>query len=204
MADNTELNAGTGGDTVRTNDRAGVKTPVVMLDIGSDGTESVVDGTAAVPGALLPVSGGRVVRLTQTPTISAASIYAAKDAVGGKLTFADAARASGGGIIIEAATLIDLDQEMAVTELVLFDQDFTNTADNSPFDPSDADLANVIGVIPFTVYADFTDNSVAYRSGLGLAAKLAGTSLYGQLVTRGTPTYTATSDITVILHVRQL
>ena len=202
MADNSTLNAGTGGDVIRTNDRASVKTPVVMLDLGSDGTESVVDGTAAVPAALLPTSS-KVVRVSVTPTITAAGIYASGDAVGGLLTFANAARVSGGSIVIEAATIIDNDSEVATLELILFDQTFTPTADNAAFDPTDADLANVIGVVPFSTYQTFADNSITHRSALGLACKLAGTSLFGQLVVRGTPTYTATSDITVILHIVQ-
>ena len=202
MADNTTLNTGSGGDVVRTQDRSSVKTPVVVLDLGSDSAESLVDGTAAAPAALMPV-GGKTVRVVQTPTVSAASAYAIKDAVGGLLTFANAARVSGGSIIIEAATILDLDRQMAVMDLVLFDQTFTATSDNAAFDPSDADLANVIGVISFNQWADFNDNAIASRSGLGFAAKLAGTSLFGQLVTRSAPTYNSTSDITVILHITQ-
>lgn len=155
----------------------------------------------AVPTVLVP-TGGKVVRISVTPTITAGA-YSAGDAVGGLLTFSNAARASGGSIVIEAAVLIDYDQELAPIELVLFDRTFTNTADNSPFDPSDADLANVVGVIPFSTYYSFNDNSVAPRSALGLAAKLNGTDLFGQLVVRTAPTYTATSDISVILHIIQ-
>lgn len=202
MADNTTLNAGAAGDVVRTNDRAAVKTPVVMLDLGSDSAESILDGTAAIPAALVPVSGGIVKRLTQTPTVTAGA-YSANDAVGGLLTFSNAARASGGSIVIDAITIVDKSQQDPTLELLLFDQTFTNVADNAAFDPTDADLANVIGIIPFTVWYDFADNSVTTRAGLGLSCKLAGTDLFGQLVTRTAPTLSATSDIIVILHVTQ-
>lgn len=200
MADGVPITAGV-GTTIATDDVSSAHYQRVKLDAGDDGaTAPIVD--KAVPTVLLP-TGGKVVRVSQTPTISAGSIYASGDAVGGLLTFANAARASGGSIVIEAATIVDLDQEVATLELVLFDQTFTNVADNAQFDPTDADLANIIGVIPFTTYNSFVDNAVAHRSALGLAAKLAGTSLFGQLVVRGTPTYTATSDIVVILHIVQ-
>lgn len=141
-------------------------------------------------------------RLSQQPTISAGSIYAIGDAVGGLLTFANAAAVSGGTITITAVVIIDEDQELAPLELVLFDRTFTATSDNALFDPSDADLANCIGVIKVSDYANFVDNSVATRE-CRLTAKLNGTDLFGQLVVRSTPTYTATDDITVIVQVAQ-
>jgi hypothetical protein len=201
MADNTITNLGSGGDTIRTKDRAGIKTPAMMLDLGSAGTESLVDGTAAVPAALLPV-GGKIVRVSQTPTVST-SAYAAKDCMGGLLTFANSARASGGAITIEGGVVTDLSATMPSLDLLLFDQTFTAGTDNAALDVSDTDILNLVGVIPFTTWADFADNSAATRFGVGLSAKLAGTSLFGQLVTRSVVTLIGTSDITVILHIRQ-
>jgi hypothetical protein len=199
MADNVPITAGT-GTSIATDDVSSVHYQRIKLDAGDNGaTSPVVD--IAVPTVLLP-TGIKVVRLTATPTITAGA-YGANDAVGGLLTFANAARLSGGSIVIEGITIVDEASQAASLELVLFDQTFTNTADNSPFDPTDADLANVIGVIPVSTYYTFNDNSVASRSGLGLACKLAGTSLFGQLVTRTAPTYAATDDVTVILHVIQ-
>ncbi len=61
MADNTTLNPGAGGDTVRDKDRAGVKTQIVALDLNPSGSESlmsgkmpstIADGDAATIGAL--------------------------------------------------------------------------------------------------------------------------------------------------------
>lgn len=204
MADNPTVDNGALTDyTVAADDvGSGVLEQYIKLSVGADNASAhLVD--QAVPTVLLPVSGGVVKRISVTPTIST-GIYAAKDALGGLLTFSNAARASGGSIIIDAATLIDKDQEMVVTDLILFDQTFTASTDNNIFAPSDADLANVIGAIQFNTYQDFSTNAISSRSGLGLACKLNGTDLYGQLVTRATPTYTATSDIVVILHIRQL
>jgi len=170
----------------------------------------LTDHAAASGSALAPMPVGTAkFRISVAPTISAAAIYAAGDALGGRLEFAAAALAGGSGMITKVV-IVDEDQELAPVDMVLFDQAFTATADNAPFDPSDADLANVIGYVDVAVtdFADFTDNSVAAKTS-GLRMPFAydlvagGTILYGQLVVRSTPTYTATDDITVIITVER-
>lgn len=201
MADNVAITAGS-GTSVATDDVGGVHYQRVKLDGGADGASAAIAGTAA-KGIYVDPHGSTTL-IAATPTISASSIYAAKDAIGGIMTFASAARTSGGGGVLESVTIIDKDQELSPIDLVLFSATVAGTAtDNSPFDPSDADLANFIGAIPILAgdYADFTDNSAATRAGIGLAYACAATSLFGVLVARSTPTYTATSDITVILGV---
>jgi len=148
--------------------------------------------------------GGDTVTVTQTPTITAGA-YSAKDAVGGLLTFASAARVSGGKITIQSVTVTDLAAQSATLVLVLFDQTFTATADNAAFDPSDADLANCVGIIPIysSDYQAFADNGVATVRNIGLTVTLAVTSLFGQLMCTGTPTYASTSDLTVKLGILQ-
>ena len=49
MSDNTLLNLGTGGDSIRDIDRSGVKTQVVVLDVGGSGAESLVTLTNPHP-----------------------------------------------------------------------------------------------------------------------------------------------------------
>ena len=141
------------------------------------------------------------VDIVLTPTIST-GIYAAGDAIGGKLTFTNGAVIGGRGGTITKVVIIDDDKELAPIDLVLFNQDFTATADNAAFDPTDADLENCIGYISMaaTDYASFNDNSVATKtSGLQMpfAFELGGASLYGQMVVRSAPTYTAVTDLTV-------
>jgi hypothetical protein len=46
LADNTQLNTGTGGDTIRDKDRAGVKTQIVGLDLNPSGSEVLGTGDA--------------------------------------------------------------------------------------------------------------------------------------------------------------
>lgn len=199
MADNVAITAGS-GTTIATDDVSSVHYQRIKLDAGDDGaTAPVVD--KAVPSVLVP-TGGKIVKLQATPTVTAGA-YSANDAVGGKLTFTDAARASGGSIVIEAAIIGDKSSALSSVELWLFDADFTAVADNAAFDPDDADLGALFAIIPFSIWYAAADNGASVRSGLGITAKLAGTSLYGQLVTRTGPTLVSTSDVYVTLHVIQ-
>jgi hypothetical protein len=171
----------------------------------SDGTDVLgvnADGSINVSGTV--TSSTSIVHLSVTPTIST-GIYAAKDAIGGLLTFANAASSSGRPIMVSSASLIDKDQERAEIDLVLFKASIGAPTDNAVFDPTDAELIECVGVIQFNIvdYADFSDNCVAVRYGLGLDIDLDGTDLYGALVARSTPTYTATNDIVVSLRIVQ-
>lgn len=141
------------------------------------------------------------------PVISL-GIYAAGDAIGGMLTFADACPEFIGSGTITKVEIIDDDKEMAPIDLVLFDRAFTPTADNAPFDPTDADMENCIGYISVaaTDYVAFNDNSVAAKmSGRHMPFDFdlvnGGKDLFGQMVMRSTPTYTAAGDITVKITV---
>ena len=171
------------------------------IDIGA-GSITIEPGTDPIQ-----VETASPFRISLTPTITA-GIYAAGDALGGRLEFAAAAREAAAGGTITKVVIVDEAQQLAPVDLVLFDQAFTATADNAPFDPTDADLANCIGYIDVaaTDYADFTDNSVAAKaSGLRMPFDyvLDGTVLYGQLVVRDTPTYVAIDDLTVMITVQR-
>jgi len=54
--DNTVLNLGTGGDTIRDIDRGAYKTQVVQLDIGGAAAESLVTGTMPVSGTITGIT----------------------------------------------------------------------------------------------------------------------------------------------------
>ena len=172
------------------------------ITAGSIGKASI-DQTTHGTTNRVAVHGG--VTVSQTPTITT-SAYVAADAVGGKLTFANAARVSAGKGIVNTVTVIDNDKENAVLRLWLFNQDFTATGDADAFDPSDADLANCSGVVPIETadYYSANDNSVACVRGVGLQYQLTGTSLYAQLQAPGTPTFSASTDLTVKLSLEFL
>ena len=148
----------------------------------------------------------RVTTLIATPAISAAAAYTAKDAIGGLITFTNAAFADVGSGIIHSLTVVDNDSEEAPLQVHLFNQTFTASADNAIFSPSDADLNKFIGVVGVvdTDYFPLDDNSVATVTGLNLPFNLVsgGTSLFAQIATEtGTPTYTAATDLTIRLGI---
>lgn len=142
-------------------------------------------------------TGPAGITIAQTPTITAGA-YSANDAVGGKLTFANAAQASGGGGILTNVLIVDDAGQDAELELWLFDQDFTAMTDNAAWAPSEADLENLVAIVSTN---DGTWRAAGTPSAIDIDAirryDCNATSLYGQLVTRGTPTYTATDDVTV-------
>lgn len=53
MADNTTLDSGSGGDTIRTEDRTTFKTPVSLLDVGGTSAEALIGDS----GVAMPVRG---------------------------------------------------------------------------------------------------------------------------------------------------
>ena len=168
----------------------------VGIDQTTPGTTNAVALTASE--AHVGAVGGNTKTIPQTPTITAGA-YSAKDAVGGLLTFANMARVSGGVITLTSLVLTDLGAQSANLVLVLFDRTFTATSDNAPFDPSDADMANYVGFVPIfsSDYQAFADNAGATVRNVGLQITLSGTSLFGQLMCLGTPTYASTADLTV-------
>ena len=140
-----------------------------------------------------------------TPVITAGA-YSALDAVGGKLEFEDACTPFENTACICQAHVSDKGKQNALLYLVLFSEDFTETADNAAFAVSDADLLNVVAVLEFAVnsYTSFDANSWASVGFSNLNLKVpfelveGGTSLFGQLfVKTSTPTYTSTSDLSV-------
>lgn len=140
-----------------------------------------------------------------TPVITAGA-YSALDAVGGKLEFEDALTPFSPHGHIKQAHISDKGKQNALLYLVLFSQDFTETADNDAFAVSDADLLNVVGVIEFAIanYSSFATNSFCSMGFVGIDVELpftlvkGGSSLFGQLfVKTSTPTYTSTSDLKV-------
>jgi len=175
---------------------------VAVAGMDPTGTDTVrpllVDG---IGQAMVDVAERRL-RISQTPTISNGAVYAAKDVIGGLLTFANAARAGILSGVIEAVTIVDKGQQMAAIDLVLFNATLTPAADNAIFAPSDSDLVTSVGVIPIatTDWKDFSTNSLATVKP-DHKYVIAGTSLFGVLVSRGTPTYTSTTDLVVSIVV---
>ena len=143
------------------------------------------------------------ITISLIPTVTAGA-YIANDAVGGLLTFANAARAIGWGGVVKNMIILDDAGQDAELELWLFNQTFTAMADNAPWAPAEADLENLICIISTTNGAWFPAGTPsAARVEVSQRYDLIGASLFGQLVTRGTPTYAAIDDVTVKIGLLQ-
>lgn len=209
MADNVPITAGSGttvGTETKTINSVAVQVQEMTLALGARdvyaASSSGRDCTGSGDGALFVDARSPIVDIAQTPTITAA-LYASGNALGGLLTFANAARTSGKSILVASAVISDKAKQNSNIALVLYNQTFSATTDKTAMAPSNADMLNIRGVIYFGSYTTFNANSVASVPNVGMEILLTGTSLFGQLMVIGTPTYTSTSDITVALTIVQ-
>ena len=155
--------------------------------------------SAAAPG---PVAAPAMLRATASPVVTTGSAYAAGNAVGGLLVFAGLARVAGQGLVLQTALLRDRSGNAAAYDLFLFDGAPAAPADKAAVALSAADLAKCIAVVPLAGAAlgAAAGMGVIAAGGLGLACRLAsGTTLWGILVTRGTPTFAGAADLALDL-----
>jgi hypothetical protein len=142
-----------------------------------------------------------------TPTITSGTAYASGDLIGGKLTFTNAVLSSLRHAELVGGVLYDSSKQNADIDLVIFSADPTATTftNDSAFAVHANDLQKVVAVVKFrgtTDYIGFSANSVAIVDTTAKRFRSTGTgspfdNLYGALVSRGTPTYTSTSALTV-------
>ena len=140
----------------------------------------------------------------QSPAVDT-NAYASGDLIGSAvIEFEGAVPGDGAnsqtiGGLIQSVIITDLAKQSANIDVVFFDANPSNTTftDNAAFDPADADLPNVIGVVSVTDWKAFNDSSMGQALQVALPFVLdSGNTLYAALVSRGAPTYGA-SDITV-------
>jgi hypothetical protein len=143
--------------------------------------------------------------LSQTPVVSTSPAYASGDAIGGLMTFDLSGFKPTTGLLLQAATLYDKAKQSALIDCILFDSNPSSTTftDNAALAVNAADLGKIIGVVQLSSYAAFSANSVAYAAGIAVPIQglpnVASPSLYASLVSRGTPTYASTSDVSLRL-----
>lgn len=165
---------------------------------------------AFVPTVAFAQNVGATRFVSATPTVDTGA-YASGDLIGGKLTFSNALRATVGTGYLISAEIQDKSAVASDLDLVIFASDPSSTTftDQAAFDPADADLSKVVTIISFgsTSRYAFNDNGVKYVGSivlpLGKNAAPVSTTLYGALVSRGTPTFAASGDVTVTLGIAQ-
>ena len=127
--------------------------------------------------------------------IYSSAAYADSDAVGFPFLISDSTESYNKPTwILNNISLIDQSRQAPSLELVIFNGKFTESADNAKFSPTDADMAaKCLRVIPINTWYGFPLNSVHSESSLGIV--LGKGPLYGQLVSRGTPTFLSATDL---------
>lgn len=151
---------------------------------------------------------GRSAVVPATPTVST-SAYAAGDCIGGKMTFANMARLAGLTGLVQTAMIQCKSAQTFAADLIIFHTDpaATTFTDNAAIAVNAADFDKIALRIPFVAgdWSNVGTPSVAEVSAQGKLYKAATgeTSLYGVLVSRGTPTLASTSDLKVVLKAMQ-
>lgn len=217
MADNVNFTPGTGA-TGATDDIGGVHYPRVKLGLGSDGT--AVD---AVAGAGVNGTGVQRVTVATDDAMSAAitadsgfsssvaitrpadtTAYTANDCVGGAQTFSSigpsggkAVMITGAELLIEASAIISGESNY---RLHLYSVTPPGAySDNTAWDLPSGDRASYLGFVDLGAISDMGSTLYAQAT-IQKPVKLAGTSVFGYLVTLNAYTPTASRVYNVKLH----
>jgi len=161
-----------------------------------------VSTTNPVPIAEIPKT------FTQVLTVTA-GLYAVNDNVGGKITLTSAARASGGTVRLNSITIADHDKQEAEMDITFFNADPTlsTLTNDAAVSVHDDDANKVVG--SFTIspahYYDLGACSVGNIQDINkLMTAVGSANLFCAVTTRGTPTFTATNHVNIIIDFEQL
>lgn len=150
--------------------------------------------------------GGRSATVTVAQTVTAASAYASGNAIGGLITVANVARISGGSGLLQSISVSMKSAQTGQIDVVYFNANPTGSTctDKVAFSVAAADFDKVLGVAHVTDWTSLGTPSVGQAQNLAMPFALAsGTTLYACAVTRSTPTFTSTSDVSVSTRVLQ-
>jgi hypothetical protein len=186
---------------------------------GSSGTNLItVQGSAsgvAIPASLatLPALvastaaigqvGGKTSQVSVTPTLTASSAYTAGNCVGGLMTFSSILLAAGSGVL-QTLVLQCKSTQTATFKFYLYSANPSSSTFTNKSAPSinSADIAKLIGFWTLSTPDSGQGTHTIYVvDGVGHALNVGATTLYGVLVTTGTPTFASTSDINMVLAV---
>lgn len=177
---------------------------------GSPATSTVltVQGvTAMTPIAVSGTIGLSQTVVTVTQTVTASSAYASGNCVGALITIANAAASSGGSGTILAAVVDCLSAQTTQMDLIFFDSDPSSGStitDKTALAIAAAGSPKAIGVNHITDWTSLGTPSLGQGQNQPIPFSIpSGTTLYAVLVTRATPTFAATGDITVRFEIQR-
>ena len=129
-----------------------------------------------------------------TPTISDTTANASGDYVGQNttpITLTGVADVAGAYATLLDVIVLDKDLQSQPLELWFFNASPTVPNSNAAWNVSDADAANCVGVVPVTAWFASTLNAIGMASPHLKMKTNASANLFMAIVTRGTPTYSA-------------
>lgn len=155
-----------------------------------------------------------------TPTVFVSAIlsvdtsaYATGDLIGAKQTYNYATQVGTGSGYVTSVTISDQSVQASDLDLFLFctNPAATTFTDQAALDVADADTTKVCGVVHFdsTTRFAFADNGVKFIIPNPIPIRTIDTygevtrTLYGALVSRGTPTFAASTDLKVTIAILQ-
>jgi hypothetical protein len=143
-------------------------------------------------------------RYTTNTVTHEAAAYHDGDDLGNCFEIANAVPDVGGEAVLESVMIVDAAKQASALALLLFtSQPTVASAENAALDITDAQMAaKCIAVIsiPSASYFSLAANSVVQIDvSIVVKAAAGSTSIYGQLLCKGTPTYAGTTDLTVKL-----
>ena len=146
----------------------------------------------------------RTAQVTVPLTVTASSAYVANNSVGGLIRFRNITGPQQSGIV-QNVTVLSQSVQTTGYKLYLFNDipGSTTVADKATPSLNAVDLPKLLNVITL-VSADSTiGKTINVTNGIGVGFITTTQTLYGVLVTTGTPTYTSTTDVSVTLTVLQ-
>lgn len=155
----------------------------------------------AAPAYAVPINtvGSNIVALSVAQTVTAGSAYTSGNAIGALMTLPTATNVNAGSGLVQAVVEYTKSAQTSQTDVFLFSANPTSStcSDKVAFALNVADYDKVIGVIHMSDFTSGGTPSFGQAQNLAMPFTLAsGTAVYACAVTRGTPTFTATTDVT--------
>ena len=159
-----------------------------------------VSMTQLAYGTANAVYVGGTSQIQVTPTVTSASAYASGNVVGGLLTFPNIVNSTVKSGVLESITIAVKSLQTTSFKLYIFSGIPTTTFTNKTAPAIvTADANKLLDVYSFTTPDNGLGNNVTlyYSDAINRSLVLDGSSMYGVLVTLGTPTFTTTTDVVV-------
>ena len=151
-------------------------------------------------------AGGLTKIVSKTITVSL-SAYTSGDVVGGVQTITDGLYGAGGTGILQSVTIIDVDARSAAFTIDIFSQQPQGTyTDNGAYTLVTADSAYLIARVSVVAgdYVTAGGKGVATVTSLNIPVFATGTAnLYALISTTSTPTWTATTNLSIVWGILQ-